>query len=133
MKRIAPAILLLFFTGVPLRAQSGIQNLAGKAAFENAIARNEKAVIIFAADWCEYCKAFLPKVEAITAGYKEVKFFKINYDENVSLFQSEGIEATPTVKLYKNGKKTDGIITIEVTPLEQKIWDVFGNISVVHN
>ncbi len=123
MKRIAPAILLLFFTGVPLRAQSGIQNLAGKAAFENAIARNEKAVIIFAADWCEYCKAFLPKVEEITTRYPTVTFFKIGYDDNVPLFEAEGIEMTPTVKLYKNGVKKDEMVIIEVKPLFQKLQD----------
>jgi thioredoxin 1 len=133
MKRTVCTLIFALFAGLYVQAQSGIQKLEDKAAFEAAIASHEKAVVIFAAEWCDYCKAFLPKVEAITAAYKEVKFFKINYDENVSLFQSEGIEATPTVKLYKNGEKTDEIITIEVTPLEQKIWDVFGNLPVAHN
>ncbi|MCB0374377.1 MAG: thioredoxin family protein [Sinomicrobium sp.] len=120
MKRIV-FILLLLFTGINLQAQSGIRKLEDSAAFEAAIANNEKAVVIFAAEWCEYCKAFLPKVEAIMADYKDVKFFKINYDENIALFQAEGIQATPTVKLYKNGKKTDEMIVVETPPLVQKI------------
>jgi len=113
----------LFFTAISLKAQSVIAPLADKAALEAAVKNNEKVVVIFAAKWCDYCKAFLPKVEKITSDYEKVKFFKINYDENMALFQAEGIEATPTVKLYKNGAKTDEMVTIAVKPLQQKLQD----------
>ncbi len=83
-------LILLFFTGLSLNAQSGIAPLANKTALETAIKNNEKVVVVFAAEWCDYCKAFLPKVEKITADYEKIKFFKINYDENMALFQVEG-------------------------------------------
>ena len=123
MKQTVYIFILLFFTGLSLNAQSDIAALTDKAALEAAIKNNEKVVVVFAAEWCDYCKAFLPKVEKIIANYKKVTFFKINYDENIPLFQTEGIEATPTVKLYKNGIKVDEMVTIAVKPLQEKLQD----------
>ncbi|MCB0375280.1 MAG: thioredoxin family protein [Sinomicrobium sp.] len=123
MKKTVYILMLLFFTGISLKAQSNIAPLADKAALETAVKNNEKAVVICAAEWCEYCKAFLPKVEKIISDHENVKFFRINYDENVGLFQAEGIEATPTVKLYKNGLKTNEMVIIETAPLQEKLRD----------
>ncbi len=123
MKRATSIFILLLFATISVKAQSGIATLADKAALEAALKNNEKVVVIFAAEWCDYCKAFLPKVEKITSDYEKVTFFKINYDENMALFQAEGIEATPTVKLYKNGVETDKLITITGAPLQEKLRD----------
>ncbi len=121
MRRIICIIIFLFFTGINLQAQNGIQKLNDKVAFKTAVANNENVVIIFAAEWCGYCKDFLPKAEKITADYENVRFFKINYDENRALFRAENIEATPTVQLYKNGVKTDEMVIIKTAPLQEKL------------
>ena len=123
MKRVTVIAMLTLFTSLQLQAQQGIKELKDKAAFENAMARNEKMVVIFVAELCDYCKGFLPKVENIVEDYEEIKFFRINYDENADFFAYESIEATPTVKIYKNGVKIDEMITVALEPLQQKLRD----------
>ena len=120
MKYAVFITIFLLSANIHVQAQS-IRKLDDRTAFETAVKSNENVVIIFAAEWCDYCKAFLPKVGSIVEDYEGVKFFRINYDENIALFQAEGIEATPTVKLYKNGTKMDEIVTIEVEPLQEKL------------
>ena len=116
-------IFMLLFTATALQAQSGIQKLADKAAFETAVKSNEKVVVVFAAEWCDYCKAYLPQVEGIVKDYKGIKFFKVYYDENVAFFKTEGIKSIPTTKLYKNGVKVAGMVVLKAEPLQEKLQD----------
>lgn len=125
MKRMLFLLTVLLFTASTLHAQSGIQQLADKAAFETAITNNEKVVVVFAAEWCDYCKAYLPQVEGIIKdyNYKGIKFFKIYYDENVAFFKAEGITTVPTTKLYKNGKKATEMVVLKAESLQEKLQD----------
>ncbi|BDS11080.1 thioredoxin family protein [Aureispira anguillae] len=121
MKQILFILFFMPFASVSVVAQSNIKNLANKAALDIAIQNNEKVVVFFAAEWCDYCKDFLPKVEELTLIHQEVIFFKINYDENIDFFEKEGIKATPTTVLYKNGSKVDQMVIIETPPLKEKL------------
>lgn len=116
-------LILLLFATIGLKAQPGVATLANEAAFEAAIKNNERVVVIFAAEWCDYCKAFLPQVEGMVRDYKEVKFFRINYDENRDFFVSEGIKMTPTTRLYKDGEKAGEMVVLQAAPLQEKLHD----------
>lgn len=121
MKQLSCILFFVLSMSISLYAQSNIEKLANEAALQMAIKNNETVVVFFAAEWCEYCKDFLPKVEALTLLHKEVKFFKIDYDENVDFFEKEEIEATPTTVLYKNGSKVDQMVIIEPLPLKERL------------
>ncbi len=121
MRQIIYITIVLLFTGATLSAQSGIQQLADKAAFETAVKSNEKVVVVFAAEWCDYCKAYLPQVEGIVKNYEGVRFFKIYYDENTAFFKAEGITTVPTTKLYKNGEKAAEMVVLKAAPLQEKL------------
>ncbi len=120
MKYAVFITIFLLSANIHIQAQS-IRKLDDRTAFETAVKSNENVVIIFAAEWCDYCKAFLPKVGSIVEDYEGVKFFRINYDENIALFEVEDIEMIPTTKFYKNGVKMDETAIIEVAPLQQKL------------
>ena len=121
MKQFLGILCFIFSMSVSLYAQSNIEKLANEEALQMAIKNNETVVVFFAAEWCDYCNDFLPKVEALTLIHKEVKFFKINYDENIDFFEKEAIEATPTTVLYKNGSKVDQLVIIDPLPLNEKL------------
>jgi thioredoxin 1 len=121
MKQLLCILFFILSTSVSLYAQSNIEKLANEEALQMAIKNNEAVVIFFAAEWCDYCKDFLPKVEELTLIYKTVKFFKINYDENIDFFEKEAIEATPTTVFYKNGSKVDQMVIIDSLPLKEKL------------
>jgi thiol-disulfide isomerase/thioredoxin len=121
MKQLAGILFFLLSMSVSLYAQSNIEKLDNEEALQMAIKNNETVVVFFVAEWCDYCNDFLPKVEALTLLHKEVKFFKIDYDENIALFEKEEIEATPTTVLYKKGLKEDKMVIINLLPLKEKL------------
>lgn len=67
-------------------------------------------LVDFWAEWCGPCKMVAPVVEELASEMPEVKFGKVNVDENQSVPQSLGITAIPTLVLYKDGKPVDRVV-----------------------
>lgn len=67
----------------------------------------DKVVLVdFYADWCGPCKKMKPFLDQISAERKDVIILRINVDSNRSLANQMGIEALPTLHVYKNKKLT---------------------------
>ncbi|RLD17843.1 MAG: thioredoxin [Caldiserica bacterium] len=66
----------------------------------------EKPVLVdFWADWCQPCLIFSPILEELEKEYhQEFIFYKVNIKENESLALQLGIQAIPTIKIFKDGK-----------------------------
>ena len=95
--------------------------------FEETIQNSAKPVLIdFFADWCGPCQMIAPIVEELEAelGDKAV-FAKINVDDAEDIAMSLGIDAIPTVIIFKNGKeaaRSVGLISKE--QLSEKLGEV---------
>jgi len=65
-----------------------------------------KGIILvdFFAEWCGPCKMTGPIVDQLSEEIKEVKFVKINVDENPDLASQYSIFSIPTFVIFKNGK-----------------------------
>ena len=61
-------------------------------------------LIDFYAVWCGPCKMLSPIVHELAEEMPEVKFFKVDVDENEELVEMFGIEAMPTLIVLKDGK-----------------------------
>jgi thioredoxin 1 len=72
----------------------------------------EKVLVDFFAEWCGPCKQLLPRLEIIQNEYPNVKFVKINVDENMDGSVQYGIRGVPTVMIF-NGEnellRTSGV------------------------
>ncbi len=80
-----------------------------KNNFEKEI--KDKAVVIDCyADWCAPCRILSPIFEEISKEVKNVKFFKLDVDENSEIASKYSILSIPTILLIKNGKEVDRII-----------------------
>ena len=63
------------------------------------------------APWCAPCRRLSPIIEELAGELKdEVKFGKLNTDENPSTAQQHGIMSIPTMLVYKGGEKVDVMI-----------------------
>ena len=75
-----------------------------KQEFDELI-KNEKVLVDFFATWCGPCKMVGPVLEEISKDYADIKFVKVNVDDNPEIAQQYGIMSIPTMIGFKNGEK----------------------------
>lgn len=74
--------------------------------FENEVLKNDGYVFVdFWAEWCMPCKRLMPIVETVSNQHSNVKFVKINVDENPNLASTYNVRTIPTLVLLKNGEQ----------------------------
>lgn len=74
--------------------------------FQNEVL-NEKNILVFVdfyADWCGPCRLTSPIIEELANELPNVKFIKINVDENSELASRYSILSIPTFLFFKNGE-----------------------------
>ena len=75
--------------------------------FKNeVIESNEICVVDFWAPWCGPCKMFGPIFENASKKYKNIKFCKLNVDEDENEISNDfEVMSIPTIIVFKNGKE----------------------------
>ena len=71
----------------------------------NDLVKNAQGICLvdFWAEWCGPCKILGKTIDAVAKDYADVKFFKVNIDENQQITADFGITAIPTMIFFKNG------------------------------
>ena len=79
-----------------------------KENFEAEVERCEGlAVIDLYADWCGPCRLLAPVIEELEREYPDVKFCRINVDEEPELTAAFKVESIPMIALVKNNTFLD--------------------------
>ena len=79
--------------------------IKNKAEYDQVLADNKSVFVDFYADWCGPCKMVGPVLEEISKDYTDIKFVKVNVDDNPEIAQQYGIMSIPTMIGFKNGVK----------------------------
>ena len=58
------------------------------------------------APWCGPCKTIGPIIDKLSSDYKDsdIKFGKLNADDNSEIVKTLGVRNIPTILIYKNGE-----------------------------
>ena len=79
-----------------------MENITGEQ-LESLKSSEEVLLVDYWAKWCGPCKTLIPRLEGLESQYPNVKFVKIDVDENTTHAQQIGIRSVPTVIVIKNG------------------------------
>ena len=79
--------------------------------FKEIISNGHKLVVVdFYAEWCMPCLMLAPIIDDLAEEIKEVKFVKINVDENQELASKYNVSSIPCLIVFKEGKEVDRLI-----------------------
>jgi thioredoxin 1 len=79
--------------------------------FESDVLKAEKPVIVdFWAPWCVPCRRISPILEELSESRDDVRFVKINVDDNPATAMNYGVRSIPTIARFEGGEVTQQAI-----------------------
>lgn len=77
------------------------------ATFESEVLGSEKPVIVdFWAPWCVPCRRISPILDEMSESREDVRFVKVNVDDNPQTAMGYRITSIPTIARFEGGEVT---------------------------
>jgi thioredoxin 1 len=84
------------------------------AEFEEEVIKAEGLVVVdLYADWCGPCKAMAPVLESLSEDFEDVKFTKVNVDQNPEIAAKYRVQNIPNFLFIKNGELADQLVGVQ--------------------
>ena len=72
--------------------------------FNQEISNNDLLLVDFWAEWCGPCKSMHPIFTRMAKKYKQVRFARVNVDNDQDIAMKYGVQSIPTFIMFKNGE-----------------------------
>lgn len=114
MKKIMLFVFVLslgVFTFNDLNAQTEKSNIKSlnQSNFNSSI-KTGLVLVDFYADWCGPCKMVSPIVDELSEQMNDIKFRKVNVDEENNLAMRYNVRSIPTLVIFKDGQEVDRMV-----------------------
>ena len=107
---VLSVIAVLLLGALPVQSQVVFEETGIKAVFQKAREENKLVFMDCYTTWCGPCKMLAPVLEEMADEYKQVKFVKVDVDQDVDLARRYGIQSIPNVIFFKDGKAVDQLV-----------------------
>ncbi|MDQ0298529.1 thiol-disulfide isomerase/thioredoxin [Salibacterium salarium] len=81
-----------------------MQDITERAQFDKVIS-NEKAVVMFSADWCPDCRVIEPALPELEEENKSFSFYHADRDQLIDVCQDYDIFGIPSFLVFENGEE----------------------------
>lgn len=69
-----------------------------------------KVFVDFYAEWCGPCKLTGPIIDELSGEIKDMKFIKVDVDQNPELAQNYSVFSIPTFMIFKDGQPANQFV-----------------------
>ena len=88
------------------KIEPGIIDL-NNSNFDQVISAENPTLVDFWAEWCGPCKSMHPVFESLSKKYPNVKFARVNVDQNQNISMRFAVQSIPTFIMFKSGQIVD--------------------------
>ena len=74
------------------------------------VVRNGNTVVDFWAAWCGPCRTLAPVIDALAAERTEIRFGKLNVDENPRCSGRFGVQGIPLLIFFRDGREAGRVV-----------------------
>ena len=100
--------------------------------FDQDVLQSDVPVLLdFWAEWCGPCKMVAPIVEELSDEYKDqIKFTKVDVDENPEMAQKYGVRGIPTLLIFNSGAPVDQLVgALPKKTIKDRLDSVLNNVN----
>lgn len=100
--------------------------------FQKEVLESDLPVIVdFWAEWCGPCKMMAPVLDELASEYAgQIRFVKLNTDENYDSAARFGIQSIPTLVIFQGGREVNRLVGFAPKPqLKRQIDRALGGVN----
>jgi thioredoxin 1 len=96
--------------------------------WDSLITDKKLLAVDFWAPYCPYCMKLKPVFEAIAKDYPDIKFVKVNVEQDPDIASKYGIRGIPVIKFFCEGKEIGEIVgNVPQAVLKSRIDEAVDN------
>lgn len=98
-----------------------VGTIESRQQFDEIIKYDGLVVVDFFATWCGPCKIIAPMLDKFSNEYQQVKFIKVDVDEQGDIARDYEISSMPTILYFKQGKVVHKVLGANPSGIKQGI------------